>query len=378
MNAMPDMIRQTVHLTAHSYQILIGKGVFGLAGRLIADELALPEHTQIFIVTDENVASHYVEPLLHSLRAVGLAVAPPCRVPAGENSKSFSAYEGVITHLIANKIKRDSVIIALGGGVIGDLAGFAAATVLRGIRLLQIPTSLLAQVDSSVGGKTGINTSHGKNLVGAFYHPALVLADIGVLDTLPRREIKAGYAEILKYALLGDREFFRWLQEHGWSVLAGDVAARTHAVAMSCAAKADIVMADPFERNGRRALLNLGHTFGHALEALGGYDGRLLHGEAVAIGMRWAFGYAVCAGACPAKDAAAVAAHMDALELMAKPPFAVTATQVLEYMTTDKKNSASGDVTLILPRSIGDAFVARDTPREGIATFLASVLQEER
>ena len=377
MSAITDMIRQTVALDGHTYPILIGDGVLASAGRLIVDELSLPATAQVFIVADETVAERYMQPLLNALAQVGLTAVLPLMVPAGEASKSFDVYERVIDYFLMHKIKRDSVVVALGGGVIGDLAGFAAATVLRGVKLVQIPTSLLAQVDSSVGGKTGINTAHGKNLVGAFYHPSLVLADVAVLDTLPLREVKAGYAEVLKYALIGDPAFFRWLQEHGWAVLAGDMTARSHAVAVSCAAKAEVVMADPFERHGRRALLNLGHTFGHALEALGGYDGRLLHGEAVAIGMRWAFDYSVRAGLCPPSDAAAVHAHMDKLELMAKPPFAVTAEAVLEYMAGDKKNSAAGGVTLILPRGIGDVFVSRDVPGEDILSFLMTALRRE-
>ncbi len=373
MSAMSEMVRQTVSLEGHAYPILIGEGLLASAGQLVADELALPHGTQIFIVADEAVAVRYLAPLQESLTQARLALAAPFTVPSGEGSKSFGVYENLIAHLLAHKIRRDSVVVALGGGVIGDLAGFAAATVLRGVRLVQIPTSLLAQVDSSVGGKTGINTAQGKNLVGAFHHPALVLADTGVLDTLPLREVKAGYAEVLKYALIGERGFFGWLQDNGWAVLAGDMAARRYAVAVSCNAKAEVVMADPFERHGRRALLNLGHTFGHALEAIGGYDGRLLHGEAVAIGMRWAFDYAVRAGLCPAGDAALVHAHMDKLELMARPPFEVTAQQVLDYMTGDKKNSAAGGITLILPRAIGDAFVARDVPAREVEDFLAGV-----
>lgn len=377
MSAISEMVRQSVDIEGAVYPILIGDGVLASAGRLIADELALAQGAHIFVVADEAVAARYLVTLQDAMVQAGLALAEPFLVASGEGSKSFSVYEQLVAHLLSHKIKRDSVIVALGGGVIGDLAGFAAATVLRGVRLVQIPTTLLAQVDSSVGGKTGINTAQGKNLVGAFYHPSLVLADTGVLDTLPLREVKAGYAEVLKYALIGDRGFFGWLQDHGWAVLAGDMSARRHAVAVSCSAKADVVMADPFERHGRRALLNLGHTFGHALEAIGGYDGRLLHGEAVAIGMRWAFAYAVRAGLCPADDAAAVTAHMDKLELMAKPPFGVTAKQVLGYMAGDKKNSAAGGITLILPRGIGDAFVARDVAADDIAGFLAEVTTRE-
>ncbi len=376
MSDLANIARQKVAIAGHEYPILIGEGVLADAGRLMADELALPCDVQVFIIADETVAVRYMATLGESLAVAGMRAVSTLTVPAGEGSKSFAVYERVVDHLLLNKVKRDSVIVALGGGVIGDLAGFAAATVLRGIRLVQIPTTLLAQVDSSVGGKTGINTAHGKNLIGAFYHPSLVLADVGVMDTLPLREVKAGYAEVLKYALIGNAGFFAWLQEHGWAVLAGDMAARRHAVEVSCAAKAAVVMADPLERHGQRALLNLGHTFGHALEALGGYDGRLLHGEAVAIGMRWAFDYAVRAQLCPAADVRALHAHMDKLELAKVPPFAVTTGEVVAYMMGDKKNTAAGGVTLILPRMIGEAFVARDVAAADIAAFLDTVLQQ--
>ena len=374
MSLQDAITRIEIVIPGHAYQVLVGAGVLESAGALLRSALAIPSGAAVFIIADENVAARYLDGLRAALD--GFAVAPPLLVPQGEGSKSFNVYQRVTDHLLMNGAKRDSLVIALGGGVIGDLAGFAAATVLRGLRLVQIPTTLLAQVDSAVGGKTGINTQHGKNLLGAFHHPSLVLADIGVLDTLPLREVKAGYAEVLKYALIGDRAFFDWLQEHGWAVIGGDVAARTHAVAVSCAAKAEVVGADPLERHGQRALLNLGHTFGHALEAIGGYDGRLLHGEAVAIGMRWAFGYAVQAGLCSGDDAQAVFAHMDKLELMAQPPFAVTVEQVLGYMRGDKKNTAAGGITLVLPRAIGEAFVARDTPEADVAAFLRTVIKE--
>jgi len=248
-------------------------------------------------------------------------------------------------------------VVALGGGVIGDLAGFAAAVLLRGVRFVQVPTTLLAQVDSSVGGKTAIDTAHGKNLVGAFHQPRLVLADTGVLDTLPRRELLAGYAEVLKYALLGDPGFFDWLEANGRKVIAGDAGARAHAIVTSCAAKAEIVAADEREA-GARALLNLGHTFGHALEAETGYDGSLLHGEAVAIGMVLAFALSERLGLCPSADTARVRRHMADVGLPTGLPGgrAWDAGRLLDHMTRDKK-ARDGRATFVLVRGIGRAYV---------------------
>ena len=266
------------------------------------------------IVTDAAVAAHYLAPLQQALGKTGLQSRQPVILPSGEATKSFARFEAVCEALLASKIDRRTMLIALGGGVIGDLAGFVAASLLRGLDFIQMPTTLLAQVDSSVGGKTGINTQAGKNLVGAFHQPRLVLADLDSLATLPRREMLAGYAEVIKYGLIIDAPFFAALEKNGPALLAGDQAAQLTAVQRSCALKAAIVGRDPHE-HGERALLNLGHTFGHALEALLGYDGRLLHGEGVAIGMILALDLSVRLGLCPADELARVRAHYAAVGL---------------------------------------------------------------
>jgi 3-dehydroquinate synthase len=273
-------------------------------------------------------------------------------------------------------LERSSLLVAFGGGVIGDLAGFAASILLRGLDFIQIPTSLLAQVDSSVGGKTGINTPHGKNLVGSFHQPRLVLADTGVLRTLPKRELLAGYAEVVKYGLIDDPDFFQWLEDHGLAIVEGDPAARRHAILTSCAAKAAIVAEDERE-SGRRALLNLGHTFGHALEAELGYDQRLLHGEAVAIGLVLAFELSTALGLCPAADTAAVRRHLAAVglptDLEAVPGVVWSVEALIEHMRRDKK-VRDGRVSFVLVRGIGKAFMAGDIALDDVAALLTDQL----
>ena len=271
-------------------------------------------------------------------------------------------------------MERGDAVIALGGGVVGDLAGFAASILRRGVRLVQIPTTLLAQVDSSVGGKTGIDTAQGKNLIGAFHQPSLVLADISVLGTLAAREFRAGYAEVMKYGLIGDAPFFAWLEENWKQIFSGKGPARASAIATSCRAKAAIVEADEREETGMRALLNLGHTFGHALEAYAGYSDRLLHGEAIAIGMRQAFGFSVEAGLCPASDAARVERHLEAVglpstiaDIPGEPP---KPERLLKLMAQDKKVKG-GKLALVLVRGIGQAYLERDVPMDRLTAFLA-------
>ncbi|HEX7970355.1 MAG TPA: 3-dehydroquinate synthase, partial [Stellaceae bacterium] len=281
--------------------------------------------------------------------------------------------------LLAAGIERRDLVIALGGGVIGDLAGFAAATLLRGIDYVQVPTTLLAQVDSSVGGKTAIDTPQGKNLVGAFHQPLLVLADIDALATLPRRELLSGYAEVVKYGLIRDRGFYEWLEAHGAALLAGDAASRQEAVMRSCAAKAALVAADERE-DGERALLNFGHTFGHALEVAGGFSDRLLHGEAVALGMQLAFDLSARLGLCPADTAARVRRHLAAMGLpgeIAQAAGGAPAAALLAHMQKDKKVK-DGRITLILARDIGDAFICRDITPQALDTFLAEAAARGR
>jgi len=317
---------------------------------------------------------------LRWLRALkGRASRRPSVAP-GEKSKNFATLERVVDEVLAAKFERGDVVIALGGGVVGDLAGFVSGIVRRGMKFIQMPTSLLAQVDSSVGGKTGINTQRGKNLVGVFQQPVLVLADTGVLDTLPEREFRAGYAEVAKYGLIDRPEFFAWLEANWRDVFSGGEA-RTHAIAESCRAKAEVVARDEFE-TGDRALLNLGHTFGHALEAATQYDGtRLVHGEGVAIGMALAHRFSSRLNLCSMDDAHRVEAHLRAVGLPVSPleiPGELPgAERMLDFIAQDKKVSR-GALTFILTNGIGQSFVARDVPPSEVLAFLQNILQPGR
>jgi 3-dehydroquinate synthase len=334
---------------------------------------------RVFIVTDSNVAPLYLEALSQTLAKAGIRVDHAV-VPAGEASKDFDHLSRLLDAMLAAKCERGTMIVALGGGVIGDLAGFAASILLRGVDFIQVPTTLLAQVDSSVGGKTGINTGAGKNLVGSFHQPRLVIADTDVLASLPRRELLAGYAEVAKYGLLGDAAFWAWLEDNAAAMLGGDARRHEllrHAIVTSCAAKARIVAADEKE-SGVRALLNLGHTFGHALEAEMGYGDALLHGEAVAIGMELAFELSARLGHCPAADAKRVSEHLAAVGLPTRPPRngprgAVTAAALMAHMSHDKKMK-DGTVTFVLARRIGDAFLSRDVPAAALEATLTAAL----
>jgi 3-dehydroquinate synthase len=298
-----DPIVVDVALGSRSYDIVIGRGLLGSLGSRIA---ALRPGAKAAIVSDETVASHYLAATEAALTAAAIA-SSRIVVPVGEGSKSFSVFEQVCEAIVAARIERGDLVVALGGGVVGDLAGFAAATVRRGVDYIQLPTTLLAQVDSSVGGKTAINSRHGKNLIGAFHQPILVVADTALLDTLPAREFRAGYAEVAKYGLIGDAAFFAWLEANRRQVFDGG-SAREHAIAVSCRAKAGTVARDERE-TGERQLLNLGHTFGHALEAAAGFSQQLLHGEAVALGMVLAFAFSARRGLLPMADAVRVAPH---------------------------------------------------------------------
>lgn len=351
-----------VGLGARAYTIHIGRGLLKGAAELLPFTL---KGQSCFILTDENAKLH-AEALRGALAAAG-ARADLLAVPAGEKTKSWEFLERVVSWMLDGGAGRDSVLFAVGGGVIGDLGGFAAATFMRGIRFVQVPTTLLAQVDSAVGGKTGINVRQGKNLVGAFYQPVAVLSDLDTLATLPPRELRAGYAEILKYALIDDPEFFVWLEGKGRSVLSLDPAALAHAVGVSCRKKAEIVAEDERE-SGRRALLNLGHTFGHALEAVAGYDGSLLHGEAVAAGMALAFELSARLALCPVADAHKVSVHLTEMGLSPRVSglrLHATADQILDCMKHDKKASG-GKLTFILTRGVGKAYIARDVAPEDV------------
>ncbi|MGD0191673.1 MAG: 3-dehydroquinate synthase [Rhizomicrobium sp.] len=361
--------RIAVRLDTRSYDIHVGRGLIAKAGETIAPFA----RGVVPVVTDTNIAGLYLEAVLASLNQAGINAAPVV-VPAGEETKSFAGLEGLCTSLLHTGVERDGLIVALGGGVVGDLTGFASGILKRGIAFAQIPTTLLSQVDSSVGGKTGIDTAEGKNLIGMFHQPRVVIADVDTLKTLSRRELLAGYAEIAKYGALGDAAFFAWLEQHASAALAGEEVALTSVIAQSCRMKADIVARDERE-SGERALLNLGHTFGHALESATGYSGRLLHGEAVAIGMVLAFRLSERLGYASASDTKRLKDHLRGVGLPtsiddipgSRPP----AGELLTHMLHDKK-SKDGQLTFVLSRGIGQAFLGRGVPLEAVRELLQS------
>ncbi len=367
-------LRETVRvdLPGRAYDIVIGPGVLAQAGDLIAPLL---RRKRVVIVTDENVAAAQMRSLQDGLQAAGIT-SEALILPPGEATKGWEQFSRTVEWLIAQKVERGDVVIAFGGGVIGDLAGFAAAVVRRGVRFVQIPTSLLAQVDSSVGGKTGINSPLGKNLIGAFHQPSLVLADIETLGTLTPRDFLSGYGEVVKYGLLGDADFFDWLEALGPALAAGDIAARVQAVKRSCEMKAAIVQRDETEQ-GERALLNLGHTFCHALEAATGYGDRLLHGEGVAIGCALAFELSARMGLCSQEDPSRVRAHLRAMgmkvDLADIEGDLPDAQGLLDLMGQDKK-VVDGKLRFILARGIGEAFVTGDVPQDKVLGVLRDAL----
>jgi 3-dehydroquinate synthase len=358
----------TVGLGDRAYAIHVGQGLIAQAGTLLKPFVS---RGPVPVVTDAQVGEIHLANFLDVMDKAGLD-ARPIVMPAGEASKSFAGLESLLGQLLDLEIARSGLIVALGGGVIGDLTGFAAGVLKRGVNFAQVPTTLLSQVDSSVGGKTGINTSHGKNLVGVFHQPRLVIADVGLLATLPRRELLAGYAEIAKYGALGDAEFFAWLEQNGPLALSGSNQAMVHAVAHSCQMKADIVGRDEHEK-GERALLNLGHTFGHALEALTGYSSRLLHGEGIAIGMALAFRLSVRLGLAPPADAERLVRHLKAVGLPSAlsdiPGSRPDADGLIAAMAHDKK-VAEGKIHFVLLRGLGKAFVTSDVPQDALRDVL--------
>ncbi len=371
---MSEIKTVTVDPGSRRYDISIGRGLLPRAAQFIAPHL---KSGRCAIITDAIVAGLHLDVLTKALGDAGIETHVHI-LPAGEATKSFDHLQSLMSDLLNDRLDRGDSLIALGGGVIGDLTGFAASIYKRGCGFIQIPTTLLAQVDSSVGGKTGINAPQGKNLIGAFYQPSHVLIDTDVLSTLPERQIKAGYAEVLKYGLLGDAEFFDWLEENGEAVLALEPQAITHAIAKSCKAKATVVSEDEFER-GRRALLNLGHTFAHALEAEAGYGGALLHGEAVSAGMAMAFDYSAARGICPQADADRVKAHLTRLKLTQftdlSPEIQASPERHMGHMAQDKKNSG-GNLTLILARAIGEAFIERKADTKAVTAFWAAQINK--
>ncbi len=359
----------TVGLGERAYAIHVGNGLLANAGALIKPfaKGVMP------VVTDAHVGEIHLANFLQVMGKAGLD-ARPIVMPPGEGSKSFSGLETVSNQLLDMEIGRGGLIVALGGGVIGDLTGFAAGVLKRGVAFAQVPTTLLSQVDSSVGGKTGINTRQGKNLVGVFHQPRLVICDIALLSTLPRRELLAGYAEVVKYGALGDAQFFEWLEQNGVRALSGDHEAMVHAVAHSCQLKADIVARDERE-TGERALLNLGHTFGHALEATTGYSQRLVHGEGVAIGMALAFRLSVKLGLAPGQDAERFVRHLQAAGLpssIADIPGPRPDTDALIAAMGHDKKVAEGKLNFILLKGLGKAFVTSDVPKDALRDVLNS------
>jgi 3-dehydroquinate synthase len=373
-----EPITVKVALGERSYDIVIGRALLSSLGERIA---ALRPGARAAIVTDETVARHHLAACAAALGSAKI-VAPVTTVEPGESSKSWATFERVCEALIEARVERGDVVVALGGGVIGDLAGFSAAVVRRGLDYVQVPTTLLAQVDSSVGGKTAIDSPQGKNLIGAFYQPILVVADTALLDTLSERDFRAGYAEVAKYGLINDAAFFAWLEANWKEVFAGGDAvgsfAREHAIAVSCRAKALTVARDERE-TGERALLNLGHTFGHAFEAAAGFSERLLHGEAVSLGMTCAFEFSAQRGLLPPADAERVARHLAAVglpthlsEIAGGLP---EVDRLMELIAQDKK-VRRGKLTFILARGIGQAFIASDIDAAEVRAFLVEKLAQ--
>lgn len=377
MTLSPTAPIETVHvpLDDRAYDVVIGRGLLADAGPRIRPFLPRPK---VCIVTDETVAALHLTALQESLAQAGIA-STALALPAGEATKGWPEFSRTVDWLLSQRVERRDLVIAFGGGVIGDLVGFAAAVLRRGVGFVQIPTSLLAQVDSSVGGKTGINSVHGKNLIGAFHQPRLVLADTDVLGTLTSRDFLAGYGEVAKYGLLGDAAFFAWLETHGPKLAAGDMAARVAAVRRSVEMKSEIVVRDETEQ-GDRALLNLGHTFCHALEAATGYSERLLHGEGVAIGCALAFELSARLGLCSQEDPSRVRAHLEAMgmkrDLRDISGDLPDAEALLDLMGQDKK-VVDGTLRFILARGIGEAFVTSDVPPEVVLEILRDALRSK-
>ncbi|MFT6558084.1 3-dehydroquinate synthase [Sneathiella sp.] len=365
--------RVSVDLGDRSYDIVIGGNLLDRSGPLISKVL---RKKRVAIITDETVAPLHLHRLHKTLEAEGIEQVS-ITLPAGEKTKDLKFFGDLLDRLLEARIGRDECLIAFGGGVIGDLTGFAASTLRRGVDFIQIPTTLLSQVDSSVGGKTGVNSRHGKNLIGAFYQPKLVVADVSLLDSLPERDLLAGYAEVVKYGLLGDFDFYNWLEQYGPAVIKGDIAARIHAVKTSVQTKADIVAADEKE-SGVRALLNLGHTFGHALEAETGYGPSLVHGEGVAVGMLMAMDLSAKMGLMTWQDCERVKAHYQNTGLLSELPaikgVGWNAKKLLKHMYQDKKVD-KGKLTFILMKSIGAAFTTQDVNEDDILDILDSYVR---
>ena len=365
----------TIDLDTRAYDIFIGTGLLSRLQDFIPDDV---KKRSVFVITDENV-TQYAQTVSEAATSLGASKVEVIVMPPGEGTKSFSSMQKISEFMLSNGLNRNSLIFAVGGGVIGDLAGFCASIAMRGVEFIQVPTTLLAQVDSSVGGKTGINTAQGKNLIGSFYQPSAVIADIETLKTLPKRELLAGYAEVAKYGLIQDEEFFKWLEQNGARVCSLEQDAVAYAVEKSCRAKALTVEADEKE-HGRRALLNLGHTFGHALEAAAGYNGLLLHGEAVAIGMVMAFELSSRMGLCSNDDVERVEKHLQDIGLPTRAAYidglSTTVDDLIEVMRRDKK-VVSGNMVFVLVNRVGEAFLSADVPEDLVRAVLKDSLGDE-
>ncbi len=357
----------TVALGNRSYPVHVGSGLLADAPFMIRDAFNSP---RCVVITDSNLSKLYAEKFHQGMARVGLCKDDPLIIPAGEQAKTFSYLSFILDHLFQKNIDRKTMLVALGGGVMGDLVGFAASIALRGLDFIQIPTTLLAQVDSSVGGKTAINSPRGKNLIGAFHQPRMVIADIDTLKTLPTRELRAGYAEIVKYGLISNPDFFDWLESKGHNLLAGRPEKQIRAIKTCCEMKAAIVAQDEKESTGKRALLNLGHTFGHAFELMANYDASLLHGEAVAIGMAKAFELSTRLGLCPERDTLRVKEHLAAVNL----PISIkgrgwNSDTILAHMYRDKK-AENGMLNFVMTRGIGQAFVQEHVQASDVKAVL--------
>lgn len=363
----------TVELGSRGYDILIGENIIERAADYIAPLL---KRARTVIIADENVAAHQLPRLEKNLISENIKFETII-LGDGERTKSFGHLQELLNRFLELHLERNDTVIAMGGGVIGDLVGFAASVYLRGINFIQIPTTLLSQVDSSVGGKTGINTEHGKNMIGAFHQPCLVLIDVTTLETLDPRHITSGYAEIVKYGLINDENFFSWLEQNGKTLISGSLeekrSARSHAILKSCAAKAAVVAEDELEA-GARALLNLGHTFGHALEAENGYNDDLYHGEAVAMGIILAFRLSERAGLCPPEDVKRVEKHFEDISAKSLNQFNFDVDRLLHHMQSDKKMSG-GKLTFVLCRGIGKSYLSDDVNMDDVKSVLEEALK---
>ncbi|MBT6307591.1 MAG: 3-dehydroquinate synthase [Rhodospirillaceae bacterium] len=363
-----------VNLGDRSYEICVGSGILETIGVSLLKTFGV---RKIFIVTDHEVATHWLGLVVASIKKVGLKYEV-ASIPSGESSKSFNQLEGLLNQFFEARIARDGLIVALGGGVVGDLAGFAAAVALRGVDFVQVPTTLLAQVDSSVGGKTAINTAQGKNLVGSFYQPRLVLIDTDVLDTLPQRQILSGYAEIVKYGLIKNRQFFEWLEVNGKKILSGDTEARRTAIVESCKTKAAIV-GDDEKETGERAILNFGHTFGHAFEAEAKFNGDLLHGEAVALGMMAALKLSKITGICNGQEVDRVNFHLQSVglpvNLRSLDKFSGWNVDALVKHIGHDKKVLDGKIRYILLKEIGNSFITSEVDPNNVSAVISQSLE---